>query len=1085
MLETQTFEFKILNDDAAIEDLFEHKTHQHSAETLLQVINSSNGNITIGLEGSWGAGKSTVINMFHQDLIQKNEASLFFLFDAWAHEDEPLRRIFLESLIQTIDPDETNNDLQELQKQLSGRKKTVDVSAKKSASRLGKLLSVCAFAVPAGIAFFNKLNFDKLSFDSTHPIYWTFIIFFLLSLIFLFSPAWVLLYWSKRGDIDPLTNQRNWDFFRTESTENYTQDISEQGERTSIEFQNYFKQILEIAFKSNNYTKALIVIDNLDRVDPDQAKSIWSTLQTFFQNRSLSNEIANLQNKIWFIVPYDRDGFSAIWDKDKAETAASFLDKCFQVRVEVPQPITSNWLGYCRQSIDQSLIGWSQDSKDTLLNEYSRIVAIKDSTPTPRKMRAWVNQVGMNGYKWKEKFSTKSLALYSFLHLQYSGTELKKILVENDTNKLSFSKDISLTYELAGLLFGVEKEKGAELLLKEIILSTLDELVPSNLRKLVEEHKSVFWLTWSTNWDIFFEKNNAFESGKLNHFTNYIFSEFTTDDQQLFQYMEYLLIQWKTIKASDWELNEAWEYSKTLETLISFLGNRDQDIKWLSESIKKLCVHVTSKPENIKNSDPLTELRALIDTIGYLGSTFPTLTYASLNKIQWAKWLALTKSHNIRFPEITPNPNEFSSWSVDALTNVAQIQQEDVNLLIETIPYIKNKAKWEGVINKLVDLFSTPYNQRVKDIDELYELSFALLSNFSFENLEKILKTHVHLKQTIGTEQIKNNASLYYLVALLFTEEIQTQNQFERPDIKDYWKTSSQEKITQTIQFLAKYNQLGRISRIARNEENLLALEIIKSSEHEQLFGIKSETALFIDEYNSYLQDTQQITDIITKICSMGGFNDNVQSEYKDSPVIYSECSCLFLKYGDQPTQSKVIELIKNINKENWENDLNKDKKLCDFFNYPIQLDYKFSEAFFLWLSQVIAKGDKTQKEVWKHFDKISEYLLDKEDNFSKISNEYFQQPEDFIDDTGFQYLSMYWQDISIISPEKVAERLKVWLDNNQWNRIYWLLTKKSIKPENKSEGLISRIITKLEEFKSEEDSPETKALNQLYDIYK
>ena len=186
------------------------------------------------------------------------------------------------------------------------------------------------------------------------------------------------MYWSKKGDLDPLTNKRNWDFFRTESTENYIQDISEQGERTSIEFQNYFQQILEISFKSNNYTKALIVIDNLDRVDADQAKSIWSTLQTFFQNRSLSNIGDSQQNKIWFIVPYDRDGFSAIWDKDKAETAASFLDKCFQVRVEVPQPITSNWLGYCRQSINQSLIGWSQDSKDALLNEYSRIVAVKE-----------------------------------------------------------------------------------------------------------------------------------------------------------------------------------------------------------------------------------------------------------------------------------------------------------------------------------------------------------------------------------------------------------------------------------------------------------------------------------------------------------------------------------------------------------------------------------------------------------------------------------------------------------------------------------------------------------------------------------
>lgn len=1085
MQEVQTFEFKILNDDAAIEDLFEYKTHQHSAATLYQVINSSNGNITIGLEGSWGAGKSTVINMFRQNLIDHNEATLFFLFDAWAHEDDPLRRIFLESLIQTIDPESKNSDLQELQKQLNGRKKTVEVSAKKSASRLGKLLSVCAFAVPAGIAFFNKLNFDKLSFDSANPIYWTFLIFFPLSLIFLFSPVWVLMYWSKKGDLDPLTNKRNWDFFRTESTENYTQDISEQGERTSIEFQNYFQQILEISFKSNNYTKALIVIDNLDRVDADQAKSIWSTLQTFFQNRSLSNIGDSQQNKIWFIVPYDRDGFSAIWDKDKAETAASFLDKCFQVRVEVPQPITSNWLGYCRQSINQSLIGWSQDSKDALLNEYSRIVAVKESTPTPRKMRAWVNQVGVNGFRWKEKFSTKAIALYSFLHLQYSGTELKKFLVENNSFTLSFSKDTVLMYELAGLLFGVEKEKGAELLLKEIIISTLDELSPNSLRNLADEHKTVFWLTWSTNWEIFFERNNTFESGKLNHFTNYICAEFTIHDQQIFQYMEAILEQWKRIKSSDWELNEAWKYSETLNTLISLLGKKDTDIKWLTTSIRQLCIQVIAKPEAIKNSDPLTELRKLIDTVGNLGGTFPILSYQSLNKEQWTKWLALTISHNIKFFEITPSLNEFASWSVNALTNLTQIKSEDVRLLIETIPYVRTKTNWNGVAEKIVALFSTTYNQRIKDIDELYELTFALLSNFSFKELTESLKTNPQLKQTIGTEKAVDNSSLYFLVALLFTEEIQTQSQFVRQDIKNYWRTSSPEKISHTIQFLAKYNKLDLVSRIARNKENLLALEIIKSSEHEQLFGTESETALFVDEYNSHLQNDQQISDVINKICSMGGFDTEIQSIYKDNPLDYSKCSCLFLEHGDEHTQNKVIELTKNIGKEVWEKDLNEDKKLLQLFNYPIQLDYKFSEAFFLWLSETIENGDTNQKEVWKHTDKISEYLLDKENNISKICNEYFQQPKDYIDDDGFQYLQTYWQDLSLIPPEYISEKIKLWLDNNQWSRIYWLLTKNPSKPQNKSESLISRVIAKIEELKSEEDSAETKALNKLYEIYK
>ena len=110
---------------------------------------------------------------------------------------------------------------------------------------------------------------------------------------------------------------------------------------------------------------------------------------------------------------------------------------------------------------------------------------------------------------------------------------------------------------------------------------------------------------------------------------------------------------------------------------------------------------------------------------------------------------------------------------------------------------------------------------------------------------------------------------------------------------------------------------------------------------------------------------------------------------------------------------------------------------------------------------------------------------MDKEDRFSKILNEYFQQSKDHIDEIGFQCLQPYFQDLSLIPPEYVAERISLWLDNNQWSRIYWLLTKNPSKPENKSESLISRVITKIEEFKSKEDSPETKALNKLYDIYK
>lgn len=55
-----------------------------------------------------------------------------------------------------------------------------------------------------------------------------------------------------------------------------------------------------------------MVIDNLDRVTPEHAKNIWATLQTFFQRRSKSILDQEWTKKIWFIIPFDREGFMRI-----------------------------------------------------------------------------------------------------------------------------------------------------------------------------------------------------------------------------------------------------------------------------------------------------------------------------------------------------------------------------------------------------------------------------------------------------------------------------------------------------------------------------------------------------------------------------------------------------------------------------------------------------------------------------------------------------------------------------------------------------------------------------------------------------
>src|SRR5215831_10234885 len=58
----------------------------------------------IALTGPWGSGKSSVILQLKEELKHNRERRLprvdLFLFDAWTYQGDPLRRCFLERLIE-------------------------------------------------------------------------------------------------------------------------------------------------------------------------------------------------------------------------------------------------------------------------------------------------------------------------------------------------------------------------------------------------------------------------------------------------------------------------------------------------------------------------------------------------------------------------------------------------------------------------------------------------------------------------------------------------------------------------------------------------------------------------------------------------------------------------------------------------------------------------------------------------------------------------------------------------------------------------------------------------------------------------
>src|SRR4051794_17890088 len=89
---------RLLADVPSKADEFEANAHKRVASAIAELVSSEPGGRVIGLEGSWGSGKSTVVELVSAALQPatgtgpKDEGIRMVVFDAWSHQGDPLRR---------------------------------------------------------------------------------------------------------------------------------------------------------------------------------------------------------------------------------------------------------------------------------------------------------------------------------------------------------------------------------------------------------------------------------------------------------------------------------------------------------------------------------------------------------------------------------------------------------------------------------------------------------------------------------------------------------------------------------------------------------------------------------------------------------------------------------------------------------------------------------------------------------------------------------------------------------------------------------------------------------------------------------
>ena len=1091
------YTFKLLREESVDNDLFEDKTHENIAKSILKLITNEERGISIGLEGPWGSGKSTVISILKRKLQDGGHQIPLIQFDAWAHEGDPLRRIFLESLIDELEPYVESNvrkEINNLKEKIAHRQKITNIKTTRTTTALGKWLSIALFLVPVGLGLLSSVGYINS--------YLVFIGGLILSGAPLLIVVGNIIRILKDKGWKDIFNSKNWAFLEEEANENITQEVSKEDERSSIEFERYFDQIMEIVFKNSKIKKLILVVDNLDRIDVHDALKIWSTLQTFLSQRTQTWNKKEWFDRIWIIVPYDAEGLSCLWNRSTDGTnqnlSKPFFDKCFQLRIEVPKPIFSGWETFAKRMMDDALEGWTQSDKDELIRVLRMTRKDLTDIPTPREIKNYVNQAGFLASQWGHIMSISSIAYYvCWKELANKTTdEIKSELVKNE---LIDSKHKTLLpekciKELAGLVFGVTPKKGFQLLLEPEISMALKNGDGERLKKLCENHNDGFW-----------------------HIFNYHIEHHDMD-------LNFVLTSAKAIYDSLWKDNS--EKCKGFVNKVSKIDLKDvpKELKWTEEEITnyicliKICYDkkdflqnlyqhligclrnsISKEDEEINWNEIVSDLSKVVTTLSELEVSIPRVT---IKELSLSKLIPLGRtSYDLGY--------EVYKWLIPPENIVEEIgkaivpEQTLQNGLTEAVQYSIDagiKDGWDVVLTQCQPYINWNDGNYSNQSDEIFGIINAITFKLSsVDKINQIASSIVNSGQYHNLLWHRKTQNLIYAVLLcgyIFKEELQQKtipaigNSTNGLDeIKNFWANSNLENAKQVLKEIKKYDLWLLPWELATDKTNRLVKDVITiafdDEDAVELFRVK-DVLVKLKSFSILFEDTDNQDKNVLKLIEKFKEYANLENEITavddiDLDEYDYELFLIIKGTENQKVIGKVANELRNINKETWLNALKEDtyltllaieakKKRDEFF-----LENNFTEAL---IEFVKSQSDYTdwQKEHWHELislmgesfqeyykDKITEYLRD---NLNTISLDTFNLNKAY-----FRY-----QDI-LNNTRVIQEAVDTFVNQKNIERLQLLneiLSRGKFKPEK---YFLDVIKNPLQELYSEQDDEEKKTV--------
>lgn len=497
MGELKIFERHIVVDQPAREDDFEGKGHLRTAHQLARtIVEFVNEDRSIGLEGDWGAGKSTVVQLASKKLSDtENRNFRFFTFDMWSNQTSPFRRTFLEKLIdwgkrEFTDEKSRVDKLDELLDRVRDRTVTTKSNSFRRLDWFGVLFILFGPMLPLAFAWLSPFSINPTSgsalsftiFGTCVPV-WSVAI---LLVAFLYA-AFLVRVW-KRGKSENIKFSEALSmsaslFTKQQENETTTQNIREE-DPNEYEFEITLLDTLQVL--QENDDRIVVVFDNIDRLPKNSISNAWADIRAVFSGDPTNPN--KDQRACTAIVPYDRDHvFEAISDRGpNGSSEKDLFRKTFDEIFRVSPPVASNVSEHVETTLRKGLPNF--DDKAAIYNVtkiFQRSTQLQDRPVTPRQVISFVNAISSMFAQWEGKIPLDTIALFQVFR---DDIERKPQLLNEISDKLApylvNSSDGDLNRHLAAIAYNVEPQLAYQILLEGPVSAALVDKEPNQIQVL-------------------------------------------------------------------------------------------------------------------------------------------------------------------------------------------------------------------------------------------------------------------------------------------------------------------------------------------------------------------------------------------------------------------------------------------------------------------------------------------------------------------------------------------------------------------------------------------------------------------------